>query len=216
MRPAGRNGERRRHRDHVRVSLGDPREQRREAQIVADRQPELADRGAVHHHRAVAGPIDRRIRASSRRSEGRRRTDGSCRSGRGSCRAGRSRNRGWRPCRRRAGWRASPGGPRCHARAPLRSRPRAPGVSSSEWILPAARLESRSSRPDISGVNSIAASPFAASPIASTRASALALGSMPVFDWKRAIRVTRRSTRRAGPRLRARRGRHTRRYVGRR
>ena len=85
MRPAGRDGERRGHRDHVRVGLGQPREQRREAQIVADRQAELADRRAVHHDRAARRRDRSRIRASFRRSAGRRRTNGSCRSARGSC-----------------------------------------------------------------------------------------------------------------------------------
>ena len=48
---------------------------------------------------------------------------------------------------------------------------------------------SRSSRPDISGVNSISAPPAAASSTASASARALAAGSMPVVDWKRAMRV---------------------------
>ena len=48
---------------------------------------------------------------------------------------------------------------------------------------------SRSSRPDISGVNSISAPPAAASATASTSARAFAAGSMPVFDWKSAILV---------------------------
>src|SRR3954464_9540128 len=53
----------------------------------------------------------------------------------------------------------------------------------------AARWTSRSSRPDISGVNSISAPPSAALATASARMRAFASGSMPVFDWKSAIRV---------------------------
>ena len=58
MRLAGRHGERRGDRDHVGVGLGEPREQHREAQVVADGEAELADRRAVDHHRPVAGAID--------------------------------------------------------------------------------------------------------------------------------------------------------------
>ena len=49
--------------------------------------------------------------------------------------------------------------------------------------------ESRSSRPDISGVNNISAPPAAASAIACSRRAAFAAGSIPVVDWKRAILV---------------------------
>src|SRR4029079_8613192 len=61
--------------------------------------------------------------------------------------------------------------------------------SSSLRRFVRARRVSRSSRPDISGVNSISAPPSAALATASTSAWAFASGSMPVCDWKSAIRV---------------------------
>src|SRR3954463_9018170 len=61
--------------------------------------------------------------------------------------------------------------------------------SSSARTLLAARWTSRSSRPDISGVNSISAPPSAALATASARTRAFASGSMPLLDWKSAIRV---------------------------
>src|SRR6478672_190844 len=61
--------------------------------------------------------------------------------------------------------------------------------SSSLRRFVRARSVSRSSSPDISGVNRISAPPSAALPIASTSETALACGSIPVCDWKRAILV---------------------------
>ena len=59
MRLAGRDGEGRWHRDQLGSSLGQSFEQGREAQVVANRQPERADRRAANHHRALAARIDR-------------------------------------------------------------------------------------------------------------------------------------------------------------
>ena len=144
---------------------------RREAQVVADGEAELADRRPVDQHGALAGRIGVRIRASSRRSAGRRRTGGSCRSGRGSRPRGRSRSRGWRPCRSRPAPRASRDGARCGGDVPPRGRRRGPRPRPRARRFLAARAESRSSRPDISGVNSISAPPAAASPIACSSAA---------------------------------------------
>src|SRR5436190_14211395 len=76
--------------------------------------------------------------------------------------------------------------------APARQAARTASSSSPRRFL-RARAVSRSSRPDISGVNRISAPPSAASPIASTSARALPCGSMPVRDWKSAILVIRSS-----------------------
>ena len=176
MRLAGRHGEGGRHGDDLGARFAQPLEQRREAQVVADRQAQRADR------RVAARPpprspacIDRRLPASSRRSAGRRRTDGSCRSARGS----RPRSSMTKP--RLTSLPPSPvsaSDPRwTQMPASRRPRPRtaaSTASSSSAPSLASARSRSRSSRPDISGVNSIAAPPAAAS---------LDRGDQPLRRW---------------------------------
>src|SRR6476469_8002755 len=61
MRAACGHGEGRGDRDHVRVRLRQSREEHWEPQVVANREPELADRRAVDQHGALAGRIDFRF-----------------------------------------------------------------------------------------------------------------------------------------------------------
>ena len=76
-----------------------------------------------------------------------------------------------------------------------RDRKRAAASTGSAFSLtmcPAARLRSRSSRPLISGVNSIRAPPRPASATAPAIAAAFAAGSIPLVICNRAIRVMAR------------------------
>jgi hypothetical protein len=61
MRLSRGHGEGRWHRDHVRVRLGDAREQHRKPKVIADGEAELPYRRAVDDHRPFAGAIDRRL-----------------------------------------------------------------------------------------------------------------------------------------------------------
>ena len=83
--------------------------------------------------------------------------------------------------------------PRCHgACRRLADRGEHRISSSCRRLLRRARA-SRSSRPVISGVNSISAPPAAALPIASASARHWLPGRSPWCDWKRAIRVMRQA-----------------------
>src|SRR6476469_10946940 len=58
---SSRDGESRRNRDEVGVRFGKPREKPREAKVVTDREPELADRSAVHQDGALPCSVHARF-----------------------------------------------------------------------------------------------------------------------------------------------------------
>ena len=196
VRAAGRHGERGGNGDHVRVSFGDAREQQRETQVVADGEAELTDRRAVDQRHALARRVDGEFApALAGRQVDVEQVDLVV-AGADLAFASMTKPRlATLPFSTRTA--SEPMSSQMRLRLAASRQAASTRSSSSLRRFFAARALSRSSSPDISGVNSISAPPDAASSIASTSARAFASGSMPVLDWKSAIFVMRRSAHRA-------------------
>ena len=193
-RPA-RDRECRGHRDHISVGLGKPGKQSRKTHVVTNSEAELADRRSVDEHHSATGRIDTGFAPEFASGKVDIEQMKLVVSGADFALAVDYESAVARPCRSPSARRASRGEARSLWRA-AESR-QAASTRSASWFRSdlAARAASRSSSPDISGVNRISAPPAAAWSIAPVSTCALAAGSIPVVDWNSAILVMPRSSR---------------------